>query len=95
MRDPLLPKAEHKFEGAYDWMSKGLCAKEDCDVDFFPDRRELEALAIRVCEECPVKKECYEHGIKTKAKSGIWGGRNFGSVKGRKPKVTASAEGGQ
>ena len=36
--------------------------------------RELESIAIRICNQCPVQKLCLDYAITAREPYGIWGG---------------------
>jgi WhiB family redox-sensing transcriptional regulator len=61
-----------------DWRSAGACATADPDL-FFPisthaaGARQAER-ALRVCADCPVRRQCLEFAMRTSEKEGIWGG---------------------
>lgn len=61
--------------------SGGVVCEEYPDV-FFPEdvgaltdaAREMENIAIRLCNKCPVKKLCLDYAITAREPYGIWGG---------------------
>ena len=59
-----------------DLSASALCAQTDPEL-WFPElgaSRALIAAAKRICNQCPMKNECLEEGIKTHPAAGIWGG---------------------
>jgi len=61
-----------------DWRRRALCRDTSPDL-FFPVGTTGVALdqiaaAKRICEECPVTRECLEFALATGQESGIWGG---------------------
>lgn len=76
----------------FDWMDLAACSDEDPEK-FFPStqgvagRRQAEA-AERICQGCPVQRECRDHKNRTGAASGVWGGRK------PIPKATSASHGG-
>jgi WhiB family redox-sensing transcriptional regulator len=58
------------------WRASALCAQTDPDL-WFPEHgvnRGAIAVARRICNQCPVRNECLDEGIKTYPAWGIWGG---------------------
>lgn len=37
-------------------------------------RRQAELIAKELCNECPIKKKCFEYALETHQEYGIWGG---------------------
>jgi WhiB family redox-sensing transcriptional regulator len=63
---------------ATDWRAAGACLAADPDL-FFPLGASTAAgpdtsRALRICDECPVKRECLEFAMRTHEAEGIWGG---------------------
>jgi WhiB family transcriptional regulator, redox-sensing transcriptional regulator len=63
---------------ATDWREAGACLAADPDL-FFPvavgtaaDKETTRAL--RICDGCPVKRQCLDFAMRTGEASGIWGG---------------------
>jgi WhiB family redox-sensing transcriptional regulator len=56
-------------------MSEACCATTDPEL-WFPELDSLwrVAQAKKICEKCPVKKECLDYALVNKFKDGIWGG---------------------
>lgn len=62
---------QHFIEPAA-WMSHSDCRGRS-DINWLPERGESAANAKIVCSTCPVRLECLDYGIRTRAR-GIWGG---------------------
>jgi WhiB family transcriptional regulator, redox-sensing transcriptional regulator len=63
---------------ATDWRKAGACLAADPDL-FFPvsvgAAAESETTrALRICDGCPVKRQCLDFAMRTGEASGIWGG---------------------
>lgn len=67
-----------------EWIQRAACADEDPEL-FFPvgstgpaerDQRE----AKRVCERCPVARQCLTYALRTGQTSGVWGGKDEGEL---------------
>jgi len=58
------------------WMDHGLCRDDpDPDLWFATDAQTASrAAAVAVCNLCPVKAECIDLAIRSRAEFGIWGG---------------------
>ena len=62
------------------WQERGLCQSGDATVFFAPDserireREKRETAAKRVCDDCPVRRQCLEHALALPEQFGIWGG---------------------
>ena len=56
-------------------MDEAACATTDPEL-WFPELDSLwrVAHAKKICEKCPVKKECLDYALVNKFKDGIWGG---------------------
>jgi WhiB family transcriptional regulator, redox-sensing transcriptional regulator len=62
------------------WQADAACRAAD-PADFFPDGPEnappvaaqIER-AKQVCSACPVRRECLEYAMRTRAPHGVWGG---------------------
>ena len=57
------------------WMDDARCTDTDPEL-WFP---ELDSVwraraAKRICEKCPVKKECLDYALVNRFRDGIWGG---------------------
>jgi WhiB family transcriptional regulator, redox-sensing transcriptional regulator len=63
---------------ATDWREAGACLAADPDL-FFPVAVGSAAgtetsRALRICQDCPVKRQCLEFAMRTGEANGIWGG---------------------
>ena len=77
------------------WRDEALCAEVDGDL-FFPDVRDTDREAKRICAACPVQKECLDYAISAGEEFGVWGGtteieRRHLLVLPRKPGGTAKS----
>jgi WhiB family redox-sensing transcriptional regulator len=86
-----LPIAQ--FLEAGDWRDDAKC-KSLGTKDFFGEvvrgesRRPLIARAVAVCQECTVRKECFNFAKKNGETFGVWGGIDFFiSKKAKNPRV--------
>jgi len=66
------------------WMEEALCAYYWDPEIWFPDsqhgslKRERDmATAISICQDCPVRAECYADALERGERWGIWGGTDF------------------
>lgn len=63
------------------WQEEGLCRFESPDLFFYDDnergetRTARDALAVSICNRCPVVNTCLEHAITVPERHGIWGGK--------------------
>lgn len=77
--DYLGPRARHApftpdtSEPLHGWMVDALCAQVDPEI-FFPEARETNKAAKRVCAGCPVRTECLEYALSASHVWGVWGG---------------------
>jgi len=57
------------------WMEEALCSQVDPDL-FFPEKGAASdaARACRICESCPVQKQCLQFAVRTGTRWGVWGG---------------------
>lgn len=57
------------------WRERAACKDTPTEV-FFPPRGDPAGVAEaqKVCAGCPVRRECYEYAVSTKARFGVWGG---------------------
>lgn len=65
----------------FSWRSQAACSEEDPDV-FYPDMatshgQKTAKFAITICESCPVRTKCAQHGI-SHERYGVWGGMTEG-----------------
>jgi WhiB family redox-sensing transcriptional regulator len=63
------------------WRKEAACKKEDPEV-FFPDMasskgQKIAKFAIKICQECPVRIRCADHGLRHE-RYGVWGGMSEG-----------------
>jgi WhiB family transcriptional regulator, redox-sensing transcriptional regulator len=66
------------IEYAADWRAAGACRTADPDL-FFPvavggAASPQVALALRICDGCPVRQACLDFAMRTRELAGIWGG---------------------
>jgi WhiB family redox-sensing transcriptional regulator len=66
------------IEYVSDWRAASACRTADPDL-FFPVAAGAAAspqvsLALRICDDCPVKRECLDFAMRTREQAGIWGG---------------------
>lgn len=52
---------------------RAACQGVDPDL-FFPERGASVVEAKKVCDSCPIQKECLEYALAVNEKHGIWGG---------------------
>jgi WhiB family redox-sensing transcriptional regulator len=55
------------------WSTFAACQNAK-DVNFFPQNRAEEKVAVAICSICPVREECLDHALSTKERFGMWGG---------------------
>lgn len=64
----------------WDWQRLGSCRGANSSVFFHPDsergnaRLAREAHAKRICQSCPVLRQCRQHALEVQEPYGIWGG---------------------
>ena len=65
----------------WDWQLQGRCRERSGTQFFHPDddlgrisRRLREEAAKRVCESCPVRRQCATHALTIGEEYGVWGG---------------------
>lgn len=62
-----------------EWVALGACSDADPEL-FFPigraGRRDVEATieAKRICNSCPVRRDCLEFAVEENLDHGVWGG---------------------
>lgn len=63
------------------WSAQGVCATHEDPDMWFPDKDEPARRdeALKLCSTCPVVRECRQHAIDTRQRSGIWGGTTAGA----------------
>jgi WhiB family transcriptional regulator, redox-sensing transcriptional regulator len=66
------------------WMDEALCSYYFDPEIWFPEsqhgsnkRIKETAIAISICQECPVRAECYADALERGEHYGIWGGVDF------------------
>ena len=67
-----------------DWHEDAECAKpenKDHIKDFFANKPSQQYKALKICEACPVRKECLRWALDTKQVGGIWGGLNYKQIR--------------
>ncbi len=55
------------------WRSLAGCVDADPE-DFFPERGQSTAAALRVCAACPVRSDCLSWALDNRVRFGVWGG---------------------
>ena len=66
------------------WGERAACLGQASEL-FFPEyESQAKIIAKAYCQDCPVKVECYEEALRTKALDGIWGGVWIRSRSGHK-----------
>ena len=60
-----------------DWRDGAACAEINGDL-WFPEKGEAQvaARAVKVCNTCPVKKQCLNFAIENEIRDGIFGGKS-------------------
>lgn len=43
---------------------------------FFPQQGESNAVALMICQQCPVTKECLQFALDNCERFGVWGGKS-------------------
>lgn len=77
-----LPTFEPDDEDEDRWQDKGSC-RGLTDVYYGPKnerpaaRAEREALARRICSDCPVLPECSDYSLRHREPGGVWAGISF------------------
>lgn len=72
-----------------DWRSYALCGGMNPDLFFSEKQRSPDTeKALRICADCPVRRQCLEFAESTASDYGVWGGttaqrRRPGGVKAR------------
>jgi WhiB family redox-sensing transcriptional regulator len=63
-----------------DWVERGKCRTANMPVDYwYPDHGDNFRPALRICFQCPVRKECLQHALFFPELVGIWGGMTAGA----------------
>lgn len=55
------------------WAVFAAC-KNEMSLTFFPQNRQEERAALKICSLCPVVDDCLDHAISTDERFGVWGG---------------------
>ena len=55
------------------WVVFAACRDEQ-GMTFFPQTKEEEVQALKICAACPVSEDCLDHALETKERFGVWGG---------------------
>ena len=64
----------------WEWQEQGSCRDSDTSTFFLEHnlrakaKKEKEAIAISICNGCPVKLKCLDHALNTPEIYGVWGG---------------------
>lgn len=64
----------------WEWQMNASCRDIDGSLFFHPDNERGEAregrvaAAKRICEGCPVRRECLRYALESGERYGIWGG---------------------
>lgn len=64
----------------WEWQLRGACRSFDSELFFHPSgergavRAGREAVAKRICAQCPVLATCREHALASHERYGVWGG---------------------
>lgn len=56
-----------------DWAEKARCPETDPEA-FFPEKGGSTKEAKKVCQRCPVTKECLQYALDNDERYGVWGG---------------------
>ena len=59
------------MQESLDWQLDGLCLNEDPEIFF---QTETIAEAKKICNDCPVRKQCLEYANIHEANDGVFGG---------------------
>lgn len=72
------------------WMRDALCAQVDPEL-FFPDKSGSSTYAKKICNSCPVQRQCLQEALATEEDWGVWGGvSGRARRKFRKPREKAA-----
>ena len=55
------------------WVDHAICPTTDPEL-FFPSAGDAAPQAKRICQDCPVRKQCLDYALKHHEPIGIWGG---------------------
>ena len=61
------------LEGDTSWRGDGACRWYPTDW-WFPVSEQASAVALDICETCPVLLECMDYGLAHPSLHGVWGG---------------------
>ena len=67
-----------------DWHEDAECAKlenKEHIKNFFANKPSQQYKALKICEACPVRKECLRWALDNKQVWGIWGGLNYKQIR--------------
>lgn len=56
-----------------DWAEKALCPQTDPEA-FYPEKGGSTKDAKKVCQRCPVSKQCLQWALDNDERYGVWGG---------------------
>ncbi|MBB4854075.1 WhiB family redox-sensing transcriptional regulator [Mycobacteroides chelonae] len=74
-----------KFRGAVpalhelEWQVKAICRGMSTDIFYHAEsqrgaiRKQYEVQAKQICNDCPVRRQCAAHAIRTDEPHGVWG----------------------
>lgn len=58
-----------------EWATSAACAPYDPELWWIEDPRDPgRQMALDICAECPVKRDCLQHALSAPEREGIWGG---------------------
>lgn len=55
------------------WMAEAICAQTDPEA-WFPEAGGSSRTAKKVCEGCPVRRQCLAYALDNHESWGVWGG---------------------
>lgn len=58
---------------SHDWERDAVCAQVDPEM-WFPDATSPFSPAIKMCNGCPVQRECLQESFDARMEFGVWGG---------------------
>jgi WhiB family redox-sensing transcriptional regulator len=67
-----------------DWHEDAECGKpenKELIPNFFANKPSKQYKALKLCEICPVRRECLKWALDTKQVWGIWGGLNYKQIR--------------
>lgn len=63
------------FSNTEEWSMRGSCRETGPDDEtWFPEAGGRATDAKRICQRCPVRRECLEYALKHGERYGVWGG---------------------